>query len=352
MSISFKNETNVKKLKQTSYSMSTKNRKTMNEILNSLIKKNQMQKISLKTVFSVFFSIFVIWKNEKFRMIIDLKKINTKLYSNAYSLLKQNVIFSFLSEFEIFSSIDFIKRFFQQKIESENRWKTTFVTFHRNLKWLTVSSMRLDNTFDFFQNKMKKVFKIYLWKFVLIYMNDIIVYFKNKDQHLTHLKKILNLFEKSDVTLTLKKCHFAYFSIKVLKHHVSKFELSILKKKTKIIRKFQFFKNLKKLNHELKFFNYYRKFVEWYVWIERSLYRLKIKEFKNVSIKNSVKLRWTIRTKLKDFINDEFESNFDLKKKKSESETKKSEFANSEARNSATKNIFLMLIFIKKCVQT
>ena len=238
MFISFKNETNVEKLKQISYSMSTKNRKAMNEILNSLTKKNWMQKISLKTVSSVFFSTFVIWKNEKFRVIIDLKKINTRLYSNAYSLFKQNVIFSFLNEFEIFSSIDLIKNFFQQEIKPKNRWKTTFVTPHRGLKWLTVSNMKFGNTSDFFQNRMKKVFKTYLWKFVLIYMNDIIVYSKNKNQHLTHLKKILNLLEKSDVILTLKKCHFAYFSIKVLKHHVSKLELNILKKKTKIIRKF------------------------------------------------------------------------------------------------------------------
>ena len=136
-----------------------------------------------------------------------------------YSFLKQNVIFSFLNEFEIFFSIDFIKSFFQQKIKSKNKWKTTFVTFYQNLKWLTVSSMKFDNTSDFFQNKMKKMFKIYLWKFVLIYMNNIIVYFKNKNQHLTHLKKMLNLFKKSDVILTLKKSHFAYFNIKILKHH-------------------------------------------------------------------------------------------------------------------------------------
>ena len=213
--------------------MSTKNHKAMNEILNSLIKKNRIQKISLKTIFSVFFSTFVIWKNEKLRMIIDLKKINTRLYLNAYSLFKQNVIFSFLNESKIFFSINFIKDFFQQKIKSDDRWKTTFVTFHRDLKWLTISNMKFNNTFGFFENRMKKNFKIYLWKFVLIYMNDIIVYFKNSNQHLTHLKKMLNLLEKSDVILALKKCHFAYFNIKVLKHHVLKFELNILKKKNK-----------------------------------------------------------------------------------------------------------------------
>ena len=93
-------------------------------------------------------------------------------------------------------------------------------------------------------------------------MNDIIVYSKDKNQHLTHFEKILNLFQKSSVTLTLKKCHFVYSSIKILKHYVSKFELNTLKKKIKAIREFQFFKNLKKLNHDFDFFEYYRKFVE------------------------------------------------------------------------------------------
>ena len=157
---------------------------------------------------------------------------------------------------------------------------------------------------------------------------------------------MLNLFELSDVTLTLKKCHFAYFNIKVLKHYVLRLELSILEKKTKIIRKFQFFKNLKKLNHELEFFNYYRKFVEWYVWIEKSLRHLKIKKFKSVFIKSNVRLRWTIRTKIENFINEKFKSNADFKKRKStNSETKNS------AANSATKNVFLILIFTKKCVR-
>ena len=108
---------------------------------------------------------------------------------------------------------------------------------------------------------------------------------------------------------------------------------------------------MRELNHELKFFNYYRKFVEWYVWIKRPLHRLKIKKFKNASIKSSARLRWAIRTKLKNFINDEFESNFDSKKKKSESKAKKSEFANSKIKNSTAKNIFLMLISIKECVR-
>ena len=83
------------KLKQTSYSMSIKNKKAMNEILNSLMKNDKIQKISLKTISSIALFVFVVWKNEKSRIIIDLKRINIKLYSDAYSLFKQNTIFFF-----------------------------------------------------------------------------------------------------------------------------------------------------------------------------------------------------------------------------------------------------------------
>ena len=60
MSIFFKNETNVEEFKQASYFMSVRNRKVMNEILNSLAKKSKVQKMLLKIVFSVFSSAFIV----------------------------------------------------------------------------------------------------------------------------------------------------------------------------------------------------------------------------------------------------------------------------------------------------
>lgn len=179
---------------------------------------------------------FIVWKNGKSKIVINLRRINTRLYFDAYLSSKQDIILFFFRNFQIFSFIDLIKGFFQQKIESHDRWKTTFVTPHRGLKWLTIFNMRLNNTSDFFQSKMEKIFGTYLWKLVLVYMNNIIVYSRDQDQHLKYLNKVLNLFHKLDVTLTLKKCHFTYSSIKVLRHHFSKLNLSILEEKTKAIR--------------------------------------------------------------------------------------------------------------------
>ena len=297
--ISFKNEKKIDDLKQTSFSMSVKNKKTMNEIFDFFVKDKRVQKMFLKTIFSAFFFVFVIWKNNKSKIVINLRKINTRLYSDVYSLLKQNIILSFLDDSKIFSSIDFTKEFFQQDINSKNYWKTTFATFHKELKWLTVFSMKLKNTSKFFQNRMKKIFDFYLWKFVLIYMNDIIIYFKISIDHLAHLNEALNLLKKSKVTLSLSKCHFAYSSIKALRHHMNRFDLNILKKKTKIICRLIFFKILKKFEIDLNFFDYYRKFVTWYVVKKRFLIMFKTLNFKNSFNKNKFRLRWINEIKLK-----------------------------------------------------
>ena len=298
MPIPFKDEFDIMSLKQALYSMSARDKRAMDEMLNPLLEEGRVQKVSLKTVSSTSSSAFVIWKNGKSKVVINLRRINTRLYSDAYSLSKQDIILSSLKDFEIFSSINLTKGFFQQETELKNWWKTTFVTSHRRLEWLTMNSMKLNNILGFFQSRMKKIFDFYLWKFVLVYMNDIIVYFRDSEDHLHHLDEVLRLLEESGVTLTLKKCHFAYLSIKTLKHYVSKLRLSILKKKTEAIRLLRFPRTLRELKTVMKFFNYYRKFVAWYAWKKKPLQQLKTTGFKNDSFKKNARLQWVNRTKL------------------------------------------------------
>jgi hypothetical protein len=92
-------------------------------------------------------------------------------------------------------------------------------------------------------------------------MNDIIVFSLSLKDHLTHLNDVLTLLKQFDVILSLNKCHFAYSSVKALEHHVSRLELSTLNEKTQAIRELHFSKTLRNLEIELKFFDYYRKFV-------------------------------------------------------------------------------------------
>ena len=162
MLISFLNEENVIELKQALYNLSLRDRKAINDVLNSLIRQSRVQKIFLRKSLMISSFVFVIWKNDKSRIVINLKKINSKLYSNAYSLLKQDTILEAFKDFVIFSSLDMTKSFFQQKTKRFDWWKITFVTFHWNQKLLMMSIMKLVNILEFFQHRMKKMLEKYL----------------------------------------------------------------------------------------------------------------------------------------------------------------------------------------------
>jgi hypothetical protein len=146
---------------------------------------------------------------------------------------------------------------------------------------------------------MKKVLKKYLWKIVLVYIDDIIIFFSTLENHLKHLNEILILLEKSDVIFFFFKSHFDYSNIKALKHHVNRLNINIMKKKIKIIKNLKFFVTLRNLKKELKFFEYYRNFVSWYSFIEKLLIKLKIQTFKEVFKKKRQRLEWTLKIYLK-----------------------------------------------------
>ena len=153
--------------------------------------------------------------------------------------------------------------------------------------------------FRFFSTSYEEVAVFVFWQFILIYIDDIIIYFVFLNQHVQHFDQVLILLKNNDVILTLFRCHFVYFSIKTLKHHIFRFELSTTKKKMNVIRRMKFFVNLKELEIELKFFNYYRNFVDYYAIIFKSFIKLKIKDFINNSIKNKFKREHAYKMRLK-----------------------------------------------------
>ena len=113
ISILFVDKNNITDFKQTLYSLTVQDCKIVDNILDLLMCQDWLQKISLKTILPTVLSTFVVWKNSKLQIIIDFRKINTRLYSDIYFLLRQNTIFDALKETIIFSFVNFIKSFFQ-----------------------------------------------------------------------------------------------------------------------------------------------------------------------------------------------------------------------------------------------
>ena len=161
------------------------------------------------------------WNKLKPCVVLDLQRVNEKLIPNAYLLLQQNNILGAMGGATVFSSLDVTKGFFQQRIQSKDRWKTAFSTPHQGHEQLIVASMGLTSSSGFFQAHMEQLLSKYLWKFLCIYINNIIIFSQNTDNHLVHLDEVLTLLEESGISLAISKCHFAYHSVQMLGHHVS-----------------------------------------------------------------------------------------------------------------------------------
>jgi len=144
---------------------------------------------------------------------------------------------------------------------------------------------------------MESILAKYLWFFILVYVDDIIIFSRSKEEHLHHLDRILQLLKDSEVTLSIAKCHFGYPSIKVLGHYVSWLGLSTIEEKTEAIWNLNYSGYLRDLETRLGFFRYYRKFVSYYSAITQPLLDLKTTKFKTSPPKGQVQIKYAEQIK-------------------------------------------------------
>ncbi|KAK6206174.1 Ribonuclease H-like protein [Colletotrichum tabaci] len=150
MPIPFKDGVDISDLNQRPYNMSRRDKVAMDAILNPLAEAGIVEKVPLGEPSPSAAPAFMVWRNGKPRMVIDLRRVNTKLLMDAYPLPREDDILGHLQGSVIFTIMDVTKGFFQQDILAEDSWKTSFVTPYCGHERLTVSSMGLATSLAFF----------------------------------------------------------------------------------------------------------------------------------------------------------------------------------------------------------
>ena len=158
---------------------------------------------------------------------------------------------------------------------------------------LLAATMGYLNSPGFFQHRMEELLSSYLWKFVLVYIDDVIIFSKNLMDHARHLGFVLHLLESSGITLSISKCFFAYPSVQALGHRVSRLGLSTLEEKIQAVKSLLFPATLQELEHAIGFFGYYRKFVEFFASICEPLVIVKTKGLKGAPVKGRLREQYT-----------------------------------------------------------
>lgn len=304
MPICFHDDKDVKGLKQPCFPLSLRDRAAMNDVLDPLLHQGRLEKVPLSKPSPVSSPAFVVWSKAKPRVVIDLRRVNERLIPNAYPLPRQDEVLGAIGGAIIFSSLDVTKGFFQQPIRTEDRWKTAFSTPHRGHEQLTVASIGLSSSPGFFQARMERILARYLWQFVCVYIDDVIIFSRNQDEHLRHLDEVLTLLEDAGISLSLKKCHFAYRSVKMLGHHVSRLGVSTAEDKVAAVANMRFPRTLRSLEAGVQFFSYYRRFVERFAAIADPLNRLKTLLFRPGPTKGRKRQNFATRVLLEESIDD------------------------------------------------
>jgi hypothetical protein len=164
--------------------------------------------------------LFVKKKDESLRLCIDYCPLNAVTIKNKYSLPRIDVRFDQLVGAKVFSKIDLRSGYHQIKIRARDISKTAFSTKYGLYEYL-VMLFGLTNAPAYFMYLMNLVFMPELDKFVVVFIDDILVYSKSEAEHAKHLHTVLQHLREHRLYAKLSKCDFWLKEIKFLGHTIS-----------------------------------------------------------------------------------------------------------------------------------
>jgi hypothetical protein len=150
-------------------------------------------------------------------MCVDYRALNEVTIKNKYPLPRIDDLFDQLKGAKYFSKIDLRSGYHQLKIKESDIPKTAFVTRYGQFEF-TVMSFGLSNALAYFMNLMNKVFMDELDKFVVVFIDDILIYSKSAQEHEQHLRVVLEMLRAHKLYAKFSKCDFWLEKVAFLGH--------------------------------------------------------------------------------------------------------------------------------------
>ena len=151
--------------------------------------------------------LFVKKKDGTLQLRVDYKQLNKMTVKNKYSLPRIDDLFDQLKGASVFSKIDMRSRYHQLRIKDADVHKTTFRMWYGHYEFL-VMPLGLTNAPAAFMDLMNHVFRPFLDQFVLVFIDDILVYSRDWEDHNMHLRVVLETLRKEQLYAKLSKCEF------------------------------------------------------------------------------------------------------------------------------------------------
>ena len=199
-------------------------------------------------------------KDGTIRLCIDYHELNRVTVRNKYPLPRIDDLFDQLQGAQVFSKIDLRSEYHQLKIKSEDIPKAAFRTRYGHYEFL-VMPFGLTNAAVAFMDLMNRVFHEYLDHFVIVFIDDILIFSKSMEEHEEHLRNVFQILMEKKLYAKFKRCEFWLDQVVFLGHVISKAEISVDPSKVEVVVNWARPTNVSEVRSFLGLTSYYRRFV-------------------------------------------------------------------------------------------
>ena len=199
-------------------------------------------------------------KDGTWRMCVDCRAINNITVKYRHPIPRLDDMLDELHGSCVFTKIDLKSGYHQIRMKEGDEWKTAFKTKYGLYEWL-VMPFGLTNAPSTFMRLMNHVLRAFIGRFVVVYFDDILIYSKNLEEHVMHLKSVLEILRKERLFANLKKCTFCTDKLVFLGFVVSKGGIEVDEEKVKAIQEWPTPTTISQVRSFHGLASFYRRFV-------------------------------------------------------------------------------------------
>ena len=200
-------------------------------------------------------------KTGELRMCVDFRMLNEKCTRDNYRIPRVDMLLDSLKGAKYFCSLDMFSGYYQVKIFSDHRERTAFTTPVGFFQYERMP-FGLRNSPAVFQRLADTILDGLLMKTCNVYLDDILVFAKTKDELYENLAEIFDRFRKANLRFKPKKCHFLQEKVEFLGYEVSGDGIKCTTKHIEDVKKWKEPTCVKELQQFLGFMNFFRKHIK------------------------------------------------------------------------------------------
>ena len=218
-------------------------------------------------------------KNKTPRLCIDYRQLNRVTIKNRYPLPRIDDLFDQLRGARVYSKVDLRSGYHQLRVRETDIPKTAFRTRYGHFEF-KVMPFGLTNAPAAFMDLMHRVFHPYLDRFVVVFVDDILIYSEKEEDHEDHLRVVLQTLRDHQLYDKFSKCEFWLTEVRFLGHVVSASGVLVDPKKVEAVMSWERPKSVFEIRSFLGFTGYYRRFIEDFSQLAAPMTKLTRKEVK------------------------------------------------------------------------